>query len=688
MKSCYVGAALSLVLGASPVAAAPVEPSAASSKLETSGQLPLEAFFERPTYSRASLSPDGRFLAFAYSPPGADQKDTTVVAVERLDDAHIDIVTKFSAKGSSVRSLDWKDNNRLLIGIHEFYTTRTGDKPGSYVVNAKLDDLLIAIDRDGKNALQLLKPYDPLDRQRISQVYLMDRLKDDPDHILAVGPDLHRLQTAYKVNVRTGESELVEQGRTDVSDWQTDSTGAIVARTRRRRADWVIESRAAGQAIWTEVATVNKDAAKMFEDFRVFGAAELPNQLYVSARSPENNPDDIRELKILDVKTKKLSDPIFPNMKHDVDSVIYDDDHPGRLAGACYTADTKYCDFLDAGEAAQYRGLVKYFGSNQSVYLVSVKKSARWWLVNVSGPSSPGAYYIYDTKTAQIELMGEQYSYLPEARLGKGERYAYRARDGVSIPGYLTRPPGAASGPLPLIVMPHGGPEQRDSLTYDFWVQILATRGYLVFQPNFRGSNGYGAAYATAGYKQWGGRMADDITDGVRSLIESGQVDPARICIFGASYGGYAALYAGAKHPELYKCVVSWAGLSDLRLSMAEVREAYGKDSPPYRYWLKSIGDPETEAENLKSASPVTYAAGYQPPVFLIHGDADHIVNADQSRVMDRALSSAGHKPKLVIFADEGHPHWDPANEKTAWGQIVDFIEQHIAPAPQVVAGR
>jgi dipeptidyl aminopeptidase/acylaminoacyl peptidase len=259
-------------------------------------------------------------------------------------------------------------------------------------------------------------------------------------------------------------------------------------------------------------------------------------------------------------------------------------------------------------------------------------------------------------------------------------RWTYATRDGAAVPAYLTRPRGAPKAPLPLIVMPHGGPEARDSFSYDTWSQYLATRGYLVFQPNYRGSGGFGRTYAESGYGQWNGRMADDITDGVRWLIDSGQADPARICIFGASFGGYAALYAGASHPELYKCVVSWAGDADLMLSMKFEKSFGGKEGPRYQYWLKSIGNPETEADALRKASPITFAASYKPPVLLIHGSEDQTVTPDQSRQMDRALTNAGKDVKLIIYKNEDHSDWDPRNEKDALSHVAKFIQAHIAP--------
>ena len=671
--SRWVALVALLIAPASRAADAPPAP-AASATLPS-----LDAFYAKPTYSNARLSPDGQYLAYVLTAENGKAGDLSVLMVVRLADADAKPILRINQKGAEVSWLSWKDDNRLLLGLTLLDIKREGDKPSGDLLSWRYGQFIVALDRDGKNQIQLLKG-DFWNTERGSLASLLDRLKADPDHILAIAPNRLGDSAIWKVNVRTGEAVDIENGGDGVQGWTTDSTGAVVARYRMHNRSWIIEARAPGESTWTTVAVMKPKELKVFDDFQVMGAAEKPNQLYVIVKPRDKSEGDTRQLRIFDAATKTLSAPIWPALKYDVDDIVYDGD-TGRLGGVCYTADTYVCDFIDHTTAANYRGLEKYFRGDRSLSPVSVTRDGRWWLLDVSGPDEPGGYYLFDKTTARIQLFAERFKDLPPEQLGVMERYAYPARDGVSIPGYLTRPRNVAKGPLPLIVLPHGGPEARDAFQYDTWSQILATRGYLVFQPNFRGSGGYGVAYAEAGYGQWGGRMADDITDGVRKLIESGQVDPSRICIVGASYGGYAALFAGATHPELYKCVVSWAGSSDLLAAMSFVRRTDGKDSATYRYWLKSKGDPDKDAAAMKAASPVTYAAGYKPPVLLIHGDADDIVDPEQSRIMERALKRAGRSVKLIIYRNEGHPEFEPEDQKAAFGEVIKFIGAHIAPA-------
>jgi len=309
--------------------------------------------------------------------------------------------------------------------------------------------------------------------------------------------------------------------------------------------------------------------------------------------------------------------------------------------------------------------------------VVSVSRDGRWRLTL----DAVGAYHLYDRQTGAARDLDELRAGPPLAELGHVESFTFLARDGTRIPCYLTLPPQATTGPLPMVVMPHGGPMQRDGAAYDRWAQVIATRGYLVFQPNYRGSAGYGSAWLRAGYGQWGGRIQDDIVDGVAALVRSGRADGSRVCVFGASFGGYAALMQGALRPDLYKCVISWSGFSDLSALLRQSAARDGVASDAYRYDVRQIGDPVRDAARLRHDSPIAYAPTYGPPVLLTHGDADETIPADQSRVMAAALADHGRDVRLNIVAGEDHGGWTAEAEETALTDVVAFIEAHIAPA-------
>ena len=657
-----------------PAAIAGTNPASAASV----GSLPVEAFFAKPSLDCAALSPDGNYVAFVQVGRGKD--DPEILMVEDLKTHQVKPILNLNLKGTTADWILWKNNDRLILGLTQLDIKRAGDKPNGFILSWRYGTFLMAMDRDGKNLVQFLKGgfWAP---HRGNNVKLLDKLKNDPDHILASAPDANLNTDAWKVDIHTGEAAVVETGRRDVDGWRTDSTGAIVVRYRSDGSTAYIEGRPAGAKDWSLIVKLKRKDLKAIEDFEILGAAEAPSQFYVAVKPKDKSEGDTRRLRIYDLATAKLSEPLWPALKYDLADIVYEGDS-ARLAGVCYTADTYVCDFSDQVTQANFKGLSNFFDGDRNLTVISHSDDGRWWLLDVSGPDERSSYYLFDKSQAHIDLLGQRYGGLPTDRLGTMQRYAYSARDGVSIPAYLTRPPGAPAGPLPLIVMPHGGPEARDSFDFDPWAQFLATRGYLVFQPNFRGSSGYGIAYAEAGYGQWGKVMADDVTDGVKALIASGQVDPNRICIFGASYGGYAALYAGATHPELYKCVVSRAGDDDLLASMKFEIERHGAASENYKYWLKSIGDPAKDAVAMKAASPLTYAATYQPPVLMIHGENDGTVDPNASKTMKKALADAGHDVKLVTFKNEGHRNWIDEDEEAALTEIANFIQAHIKPAP------
>ncbi len=642
------------------------------------GPLPAKAFFADPVFSNAALSPDAHYLAIVQK---SDDFMGLVITDLTTGQSHIAMsMTKDDKplEGLSVDWVAWKGDDRLVMGLTEYDLKGAGGKLDTDIVHLRYGRFVMAVDRDGKNSTPLLRG-DMFNADRGRFVSLMSDLPKDPEHILVEAPDTHGEPAAWKVDIHTGDAIKVEEADNDVDSWFADDLGHIVARVRDDNSGVVVEGRAPGQTAWTTIIRIRKKDLKVLDDYQVLGAADKIGQIYVAVKPTTPAEGETRRVRIYDLMTKTLSDPVWPMLKYDVADIVYYGDTK-KMAGVCYTADVYRCDFSDKEISATFHALEGYFGPDKSIVPIDFAQDNRWWLFSVTSPQGPAAYYLFDWKTKQIQEIAARYDQLGPDTLAEVRPWTYKARDGLAIPGYLTVPPHAPKGPLPLIVLPHGGPEARDALEFDPWAQFLATRGYLVFQPNFRGSGGYGVSFVDSGHQRWGGAMADDITDGVQALIASGQVDPKRICIFGASYGGYAALYAGATHPELYKCVVSWAGISDLK-AWLKYKSFLGNDSETYRYLVKEIGDPDTQAAALIKASPVTYAESYQPPVLLIHGDSDGNVPERQSEIMRDALKAAHKDVRLEVYRYEDHSYWQTENETKAIGQVADFITAHIAPA-------
>jgi dipeptidyl aminopeptidase/acylaminoacyl peptidase len=306
-------------------------------------------------------------------------------------------------------------------------------------------------------------------------------------------------------------------------------------------------------------------------------------------------------------------------------------------------------------------------------------------VLKVSGPEEPSVYYLFDVKAHNIESLANAMPRFNTETLGPMRRFDYTARDGAALFAYVTEPPHAGPGPLPLVVLPHGGPEVSDHFEYDTWVQYLATRGYVVLQPIFRGSGGYGRKFAEAGYGEWGGRMHDDVADAAKALIASGRIDASKVCVAGVSYGGYEALWSAHAQPDLYKCAISVAGLSDLKTDMNWERH-YGTDSFVYKYWLRAMGDPKTEADKLVARSPVTHVKTWTVPVLLIHGDKDDNVDIAQARIMKRALE-AEHKPvRYVEIKGMGHGPGTDEEWTRVLTEMDSFLAIYLRPAAAPLA--
>lgn len=640
--------------------------------------LSVDDFFKDPAFSAATLSPDGHRVAL--SNVAGDQR--TVAIVDLVKGGTKPILTT-DDKNFSVDWIVWKTDSRLIVGTSYLKFFRIGGKPDGEIYDFAYNRMIIAVDDTGAHQVTLMKSDKATAKHSGNVVGLLDVLRKDPGHLLATADDRSGRTTIWRVDVGTGSAEPIEKATDHTFGWVTDIDGAVVARLELRGSNLVIEGRPPGGTEWREVARIRaKDFDKELADFEILGPGEQPGSLLVAVKPKDPAEGKSRSIHIYDMKTHSLGPAVWPAMDYDIADVVQDP-VTRRLEGVCYWVDIYTCDFKDKEVQRHLRAISKYFKDQRDLAPTSISNDGRFWLLNVSGPNETSTYYYYDWTKHQISPLVARFPALPSDRLGTMERYVYEASDGMKIPAYLTRPPNAPPGPLPLVVMPHGGPEARDTYDFDKTSQVLATRGYMVFQPNFRGSGGYGVAYAEAGYREWGGRMQADITDGVRRLIAEGKADPNRICIVGASYGGYAALIGGAQNPDLYKCVVDWAGVSDLvKMLKWERGQGGGEKSERFQYWQKSIGDPEDDKARLTNASPLTYAKTYQPPVLMIHGSSDDVVPIDQSRIMEAALKAAGKTVSLKVYKGEGHSAWEDKNEKAALSEIIAFLAQYIPPAP------
>ncbi|ELX13665.1 putative dipeptidyl aminopeptidases/acylaminoacyl-peptidase family protein [Janthinobacterium sp. HH01] len=299
-------------------------------------------------------------------------------------------------------------------------------------------------------------------------------------------------------------------------------------------------------------------------------------------------------------------------------------------------------------------------------------------VVHSYGDVDPGTWYLMEVPTLKLSSFGKTREAVQVNAMQPMKSISYQARDGLAIPAFLTLPKGAGKH-LPTVIMIHGGPTVRDSWSWNKDVQFLVSRGYAVLQPQFRGSNGFGRSFQTAGYAQWGLSMQDDITDGVHYLVQQGIADPKRICIFGSSYGGYAALWGLAKTPELYRCGISFAGVTDLEMMLTGTSDS-NSDKLAKELMRSRIGDIRVSKQKFDQVSPLKNVKDIKAPVLLMHGELDQRVPVLQGERMHKALVQEEKTVKWITFEDAGHGLYYLKDERLYFEAIGEFLEKYLAP--------
>lgn len=590
--------------------------------------VPLEVYGRLPSVEEVALSPDGSRIALIHT-----KDDRRVLFLFTLAD-HKLLGKPQDVGNVKLRWIRWADNDHLIIvasktelpsflngQVQEWYQLTVWD-----VVKQKLS-IYPDINQGG-------------DRKIMNAISGSVMVRYLGGHTVLFIPGIYltdvTLPGLFRVDLATGRQTLIREGTLQTEDWLVDEAGEVCAEADydQRGQRWRMLEHRGGRL--REVAS----GQESIDVPRLLGFGPEPETLLVQ-RSEDGDP----VWQLLSLKDGTFGPPLA---ERDSLEEPIEDRLTHRMIGGVHVDDTAHYVFFDRQLQAWWDSILEGY-SGEQVELVSASADFKRIVVKVTGPLHGFSYALLDVNTHRAEPVGNIYEGISQPLEVK--RVTYEAADGLKIPAYLTLPRGKPLKSLPLIVFPHGGPETRDTAEFDWWGQAMADQGYLVLQPNYRGSD-LTLKHVSAGFGEWGRKMQTDLSDGVRYLVKEGMVDPARVCVVGASYGGYAALAGVTLDPDVYRCAVSVAGISDLRRMLRNVDSYAGRER---RYWNRFMGVTGPSDPLLEHISPIAHIEAIKAPVLLIHGRDDTVVAFEQSTIMFDAMKRAHKEVEMVTLKKEDH---------------------------------
>lgn len=632
-----------------------------------------ELYGESQRVASVTISPNGTKVAYIYTEEGVNS-----LVVSNLDE---DGGIRVPAPDIKVRAVEWSGPNHVLMYASETqgyfgFSSDSIEFSAVFSVNVETGKTVQLLARNRSMDLQSslsnvrAKAWD-----EDGTVYMAARTSATGRRDASVGTAGYTPGEVdlYRVDGNTGRGKRISSGAVNTDEWIVRPDGTVIARvdyfnkTNRYRI-LAPKDRALGRD-WGVVFSEDMEVPNL----GIYGTNEDGSALVVGTRI---NTDRYALFELALTEGKISDTALYEHEYVDVDRIIIDE-YTGEVVGAEIIYAARQQRFFESKFISVLTAAQKALPDGYRVYIESWDQSRNRFILFAESDTDAGMYLDLDVGKGALNLIARAYANIAPENLSPVKPFVYKTRDGVSLQGYLTLPAGVDGKGLPLIVMPHGGPVARDELGYDWWQQYMAAQGYAVLQVNFRGSFGYGSNFILAGYGEWGGAMQDDVTDGVKHLIDEGVADAERVCIVGASYGGYSALAGAAFTPDLYKCAFSYSGVSDLGRMLNWERKRYGAKSSTYALWKYRIGEPGDEVD---ARSPVNSIDSISADIMLIHGKDDTVVDIEQSEVMAKALKKAG-KPHDFIKL-KGEDHW-LSTEKTRIAMLEElggFLAKHLGP--------
>ncbi|MDX1684114.1 MAG: S9 family peptidase [Saprospiraceae bacterium] len=623
-----------------------VSPESTIEKLIETGSsehdLPVELFFKLPEKANYQISRDGTYYAYL-----APWKRRMNIFVEPLTGGTPIRITEVEDR--SISGFSWVNNKDLVF---------LKDVDGDENYHLWVTDLQSHTARD-------LTPFDNV------RAEIIDMLIEDDDHIIiSLNKNNPQVFDPYRLNVKTGElNQLAENNHPEspIMAWLTDHQGRLrIAVQLVEGVTSVLLYRESEDEAFNEVLRTDykTEVSPLFFDF---------NQDHIVWASSNLDRDKAALVKLNMRTGEEVGEVIFEHPVVDISSAGY-----SRVRRCptmvTYITDKRHYHFLDEKRAKLQERIEREVPGMEAV-IISASKDEKKGIIRAYSDISMGSYYAYDGDHDEIVKLSEVSPWLDNEKMSPQKAIQYRSRDGLTIHGYLTMPRDV-TGPIPFVINPHGGPWHRDTWGFNPEVQLFASRGYGVLQINFRGSTGYGRDFWTAGFKEWGQSMQDDITDGVKWLIDQDLADADKIAIYGGSYGGYATLAGVCYTPDLYACAIDYVGVSNLFTFMETV--------PPYwepylKMMYEMVGHPEKDKEMMKAYSPALNADKIEVPLFVIQGAHDPRVNIDESDQIVRNLRSRGIDVPYMVKYDEGHGFHNEENKFEVYKAMMGFLAKHLS---------
>lgn len=632
---------------------------------QTPAPPPVEAYGRLPALAQVRLSPDGDKVAFI-----AQVGEQRRLGVQSIDGKPIALIGLGEQNVVDVR---WGGPKHVLI------TTRQ-----TKAIPFVTDDIADFFNTQSYN-IETKKFVTLLDRMTgLSRAGGSSRTGEASGFNVVVGlPEARLINGQWKIFVG-GLVQGLGVGRFEVdpdtgigtllrrANGVTDENGNVIA-----RASWDQEDK-----FWRLTAVEEDGRLRELHSHKgaLTGQAEDTPQLYGRGRTPGtvlvSLPEgDFPTLYEFDLKTGAKEALNFGADRFGEAFPMYHGP-TGRLLGFQFTGLDKPTYLWTDRTAGQAIESIRLAFPNDNVTIPSFTPDYTKVVAYTDGPNDAGTYRFVDMAARKAIPIASAY---PGAVVSEKKWISYKAQDGLEIFAYLTLPRGREAKNLPLVVLPHGGPQARDEAGFDWWSQAIASRGYAVLQPQFRGSDGFGKAFVQKGYGQWGKAMQTDLSDGVRHLAAQGVIDPKRVCINGWSYGGYAAMAGPTLDPGVYRCSIAGAGVSDMRRMMLWVKDQSGgqRDTPALRYWRRYMDVDRTNDRSLDAIAPAVHADKVDGPMLLLHGDLDTVVPLEQSQFMADALKKAGKPHEFVVLKGEDHNISRGRTRLQMLKATLDWLEKH-----------